>query len=71
MKIILECREIRELPLIEREVSVNNNKLTVTFSLIGDLKFLLHRIMKTQNQVFHMTSQKILLNSKLFPKDIY
>ncbi|CTS15987.1 Uncharacterised protein [Escherichia coli] len=39
MKIILECREIRELPLIEREVSVNNNKLTVTFSLIGDLDF--------------------------------
>ncbi|EBS7633516.1 hypothetical protein CDR68_06720 [Salmonella enterica] len=39
MKIILECREIRELPLIEREISVNNNKLTVSFSLIGDLDF--------------------------------
>ncbi|ECI4153372.1 hypothetical protein HAY47_004577 [Salmonella enterica] len=37
MKIVLEQREIKEYPLVEREVAVDDNKLIVTFSLIDDL----------------------------------
>ncbi|OAT34590.1 hypothetical protein M975_0076 [Buttiauxella brennerae ATCC 51605] len=39
MKIVLDCREIKSIPLIEREVTIDDSKLFVSFSLIGDLNF--------------------------------
>jgi len=39
MKTVLDCREIKNIPLIEREITVDDSKLFVSFSLIGDLSF--------------------------------
>ncbi len=37
MKVVLEQRELKEYPLVEREIAVDGNKLLVVFSLIDDL----------------------------------
>ncbi|MFU2146153.1 hypothetical protein DVH07_05065 [Hafnia paralvei] len=39
MNITLDRKELKDIPLIEREVIVDNSKLLVRFSLIGDLDF--------------------------------
>lgn len=40
MKTVLDCRENKNIPLIEREITVDDSKLIVSFSLIGDLNFI-------------------------------
>ncbi|MBG2876504.1 hypothetical protein I4902_14950 [Proteus alimentorum] len=39
MKITIDNRELKSLPLVEREISLDNNIASIEFSIIGDLDF--------------------------------
>ncbi|EOF5100635.1 hypothetical protein ACK1QP_003968 [Salmonella enterica] len=64
MKIVLEQREIKEYPLVEREVAVDDNKLIVTFSFIDDLNLELsyYKSFPSYNNAVH--SAKLFIESE-------
>ncbi|EST58048.1 hypothetical protein K151_2107 [Proteus hauseri ZMd44] len=39
MKITIDNRELKSLPLVEREISLDNNIASIEFAIIGDLDF--------------------------------
>ncbi|TDN50635.1 hypothetical protein EC843_105118 [Buttiauxella sp. JUb87] len=64
MKVVLDCREIKDIPLIEREVSVDGSKLTVGFSLIGDLNLFFEYYKNYQSDTESMSSAERFIKLK-------
>ncbi|EOA4404558.1 hypothetical protein [Citrobacter amalonaticus] len=66
MKIVLERREIKEHPLIEREIVVDDNKLIVSFSLIDDpnLELSYHKFFPSNKDAIY-SAEKFIAREKI------
>ncbi|WP_423731777.1 hypothetical protein [Hafnia paralvei] len=67
MNIVLERKELIDIPLIEREVIVNNSKLVVCFSLIGDVDFEFEYFKVFQSQSDALCCAKRFINKGVNP----